>query len=252
VSGGQETGGVDMMLYAVAEYQHCDAPNAAIPDNSPSGLTKTLTFPESLVMSDVEVYVRVKHTFIGDLVVEVRSPEGTTVRLHNRTGGGADSLVGWYDTALTPSGPGVLADFIGEQASGEWQLLVVDAAAYDVGTLKSWCVYAKGGSPTGVDDGGEVESTPLSYELVGARPNPFNPVTSVVYGAPTSGAVRVAVYSVAGREVKVLVDGEVGPGYHEVVWDGRDGSGVPMASGVYFVRMDALGYRGSVKAVLLK
>jgi flagellar hook assembly protein FlgD len=41
-------------------------------------------------------------------------------------------------------------------------------------------------------------------------------------------------------------------GYHEVAWDGRDGSGVPMASGVYFVRMEAPGYSGSVKAVLLK
>jgi flagellar hook assembly protein FlgD len=60
------------------------------------------------------------------------------------------------------------------------------------------------------------------------------------------------VYSVAGREVKVLVDGEVGPGYHEVAWDGRDGNGVSVASGVYFVRMDAAGYRGSIKAVLLK
>ncbi len=77
-------------------------------------------------------------------------------------------------------------------------------------------------------------------------------MTSVVYGAPQAGVVRVAVYSVAGREVKVLVDGPVGAGYHEVVWDGRDGSGSPMASGVYFIRMDAPGYQGSVKAVLLK
>jgi len=250
VSGGLPTTGVDMMLYAVAEYQHCESPNVAIPDNSTVGVYDTLTFPESLVMGDVEVYVRIKHTFIGDLVMTLTSPEGTVVRLHNKGGGGADSLVGWYDSTLVVSGPGALADFIGEDASGEWQLWVSDQASYDVGTLKSWCVKASGGAPTGVDEG-EVE-TPSSYVLRGARPNPFNPVTSVVYGSPQAGAVRVAVYSVAGREVKVLVDGTVGAGYHEVVWDGRDGSGAPMASGVYFIRMDAPGYQGSVKAVLLK
>jgi subtilisin-like proprotein convertase family protein len=239
-----------MMLYGLSEYQHCQSPNLAIPDNNVAGVYDTMTFPESLVMGDVEVYVRIKHTFIGDLIMDLRSPDGTTVRLHNRTGGTADSLVGWYDSTLTPAG--ALSSFIGKQAAGEWRLWVSDVAAYDTGTLKSWCVKASGGAPTGVDDGDEVEGVPLSYELVGARPNPFNPVTSVMYGAPSSGAVRVAVYSVAGREVRVLVDGEVGPGYHEVVWDGRDGNGVSMASGVYFVRMDAAGYRGSIKAVLLK
>ena len=212
-------------------------------------------FPESLVIGDLdaglEVYVRIKHTFIGDLVMEIRSPEGTVVRLNNKTGGGADSLVGWYDSTLTVSGPGALADFVGEQASGEWRLWVSDQGGYDVGTLKSWCVRATGGASTGVEGGDEVE-VPAAYVLRGAHPNPFNPVTRVVYGSPQAGVVRVAVYSVAGREVRVLVDGEVGAGYHEVVWDGRDGSGVPMASGVYFVRMDAPGYRGSVKAVLLK
>jgi hypothetical protein len=201
-------------------------------------------------MGDVEVYVNITHTFIGDLIVEIRSPEGTTVRLHNKGGGSADNIIGWYDSALVVSSPGALSDFIGEDASGEWRIWVSDQGGYDVGTLNSWCVKASGGAPTGVDEG-DVE-TPASYVLRGARPNPFNPVTSVVYGAPQAGAVRVAVYSVAGREVKVLVDGTVGAGYHEVVWDGRDGSGSPMASGVYFIRMDAPGYQGSVKAVLLK
>ncbi len=254
VSGGLPTTGVDMMLYALAQYEHCESPNVAIPDNNPGGVYDTLTFTESLVVGDVaaglEVYVRIKHTFIGDLIVELRSPEGTTVRLQNRGGGGADSLVGWYPSTLTVSGPGALADFTGEQAAGEWRLWVCDTAGYDVGTLKSWCVRATGGAPTGVDEV-EVEA-PATYVLRGARPNPFNPVTSVVYGAPAAGVVRVAVYNVAGREVRVLVDGEVGPGYHEAVWDGRDGSGATLASGVYFVRMDAPGYRGSVKAVLLK
>jgi hypothetical protein len=170
--------------------------------------------------------------------------------LHNRGGGSADNIIGWYDSTLTVSGPGSLSDFTGQQSAGQWRMWVSDNASVDTGVLNTWCVRVVGGAPTGVDEG-ELDA-PVKYELVGAQPNPFNPVTSVVYGAPQAGAVRVSVYSAGGREVRVLVDGPVEAGYHEVVWDGRDGSGVPMASGVYFVRMDAPGYSGSVKAVLLK
>ncbi len=62
VSGGLPTTGVDMMLYAVTEYQHCESPNVAIPDNNVAGVYDTLTFPESLVIGDVEVYVNGSRT----------------------------------------------------------------------------------------------------------------------------------------------------------------------------------------------
>ncbi|MCK5595828.1 MAG: T9SS type A sorting domain-containing protein, partial [Candidatus Eisenbacteria sp.] len=83
-------------------------------------------------------------------------------------------------------------------------------------------------------------------------PNPFNPVTAVSYGSPTESRVRLAVYNVAGRLVRTLVDGEVDPGYHSVVWDGRDNSGVEVGSGVYFCRMEAEGFDDTTKMVLLK
>ncbi len=134
VSGGLPTTGVDMMLYAVAEYQHCESPNVAIPDNSTVGVTETLTFPESLVMGDVEVYVRIKHTFVGDLTMTLTSPEGTVVRLHNRTGGGADSLVGWYDSTLVGERTRyALGDFIGEDAVGR-----VAAVGERPGVVRPW------------------------------------------------------------------------------------------------------------------
>jgi subtilisin-like proprotein convertase family protein len=250
VSGGLPTGGVDFLLYPTQTAEQCISPALAIPDNNPTGVYSTLTFMQDVTISDVEIYLNLTHTYIGDLIVEIRSPEGTTVRLHNRGGGSADNIIGWYDSTLPVAGPGSLADFAGEHSAGEWRLWVSDNASIDVGTVNTWCVKVVGGAPTAVDEG-ETEA-PVRYELVGARPNPFNPMTSVVYGAPQAGAVRVSVYSAGGREVRVLVDGPVDAGYHEVVWDGRDGSGTPMASGVYFVRMDAPGYSGSVKAVLLK
>ena len=249
VSGGLPTTGVDMMLYPVSTVEHCRTPNLPIPDSNPSGVYDTITVPEDMDISDVQVYVNIPHTYIGDLIVEITSPEATTVRLHNRTGGSADNLVGWYDSELTVDGPGALADFAGESSLGGWTLHVSDNAGADVGTLVEWCVEITGGSPqTGVEDA----EVPVRHVLVGASPNPFNPVTKVAYGVPFDTEVRLVVYNVAGQVVRTLVDGAVEAGYHTAVWDGRDERGKSAASGVYFCRMEADGFDDSTKMVLLK
>jgi hypothetical protein len=84
-------------------------------------------------------------------------------------------------------------------------------------------------------------------------PNPFNPATRIRYslGSDTDRA-RLAVYDVAGRLVAVLSDGPAAAGEHEARWDGRDDSGRPVSSGVYFVRLSADGWSGSTKMTLLK
>jgi len=249
VSGGLPTGGVNMMLYPVTVYEHCSSPALAIPDNTPAGVYDTFTFAEDVAMSDVEIYMNLTHTYIGDLILEVTSPEGTTVRLHNRTGGTTEDIIGWYDSELTVDGPGALTDFMGESPVGDWTLWVSDNAGADLGTVNQWCVQATGGAATGVDD--EL-GVPATYVLRGISPNPFNPVTTVSYGSPTEGRVKLAVYNVAGRLVRTLVDGEVGPGYHSVVWDGRDEQGMEVGSGVYFCRMEAESFDAATKMVLLK
>jgi hypothetical protein len=65
-------------------------------------------------------------------------------------------------------------------------------------------------------------------------PNPFNPVTTIGYrvSGPGSMWVRLAVYDVSGREVRVLVSERKEPGRHEVRFDGAG-----LASGVYFYCM---------------
>ncbi len=125
-----------------------------------------------------------------------------------------------------------------------------DNAGADVGTVNEWCVKALGASPqTGIED--EL-GTPMTYVLRGVHPNPFNPTTTVSYGSPVDSAVSLAVYNVAGRLVRTLVDGPVDAGYHVAVWDGRDDRGVEVSSGVYFCRMEAERFQASTKMVLLK
>jgi hypothetical protein len=73
-------------------------------------------------------------------------------------------------------------------------------------------------------------------------PNPFNPCTTVFYSIPAErpeGVVRVEIFDLLGREIRVLADGFHRPGNYTVLWDGRDGNGKDAASGAYFCRVGA-------------
>lgn len=77
-------------------------------------------------------------------------------------------------------------------------------------------------------------------------------MTSLRFGLPAEQHVTLAVYNIAGRCVRTLVDGRLGPGWHDVVWDGRDDAHRQVASGVYFCRMESQGMSSARKIVLLK
>lgn len=101
---------------------------------------------------------------------------------------------------------------------------------------------------TDVPEGG----APGRVVLESARPNPFNPAAVVAYALPERAAVELAVFDISGRLVATLVDGDVGPGRHEVLWNGANDRGEHVASGVYFCRISALGEEHSRKMVLMK
>lgn len=118
-------------------YAATDVPQN-ITDNST--ITSTITVPDTYCIGDVDVDMDITHTYIGDLLINLQSPSGTIVRLHNRTGGTTDNLVTTYDDegADPPDGPGTLADFDGSGVNGVWTLTVADQANQDIGTLNSW------------------------------------------------------------------------------------------------------------------
>ena len=85
-----------------------------------------------------------------------------------------------------------------------------------------------------------------------ARPNPFNPVTTIAFALPEAGPARLAVYDVSGRLVAVLAEGVHEAGEHEAVWNGRDAAGRQLGSGVYFVRLEFAGSVSTRKMVMVK
>ncbi|MBI4557722.1 MAG: proprotein convertase P-domain-containing protein [Candidatus Hydrogenedentes bacterium] len=141
-----------------ATFAHLVPLRGPIPDNDSTGITGPFWFPQSLTVDDVNVSVDITHTAVGDLVVELISPTGTTVRLHNRTGGSSDDLVLVYDdTGAAPDGPGALAAFNGENAYGTWNLRVIDASAGETGTLNNWQPIITGTPIASIFESGTVD-----------------------------------------------------------------------------------------------
>ncbi|NOT32278.1 MAG: S8 family serine peptidase [Planctomycetes bacterium] len=112
------------------------APALAIPDNNATGVSNTISVPDSLTVTSISVSTVIPHTFKGDLVVTLTGPDNTSAILHNRTGGGTDNVTTTFSIATTSSQS--LTVFNGKNTAGAWTLKVQDLAAIDVGTLSSW------------------------------------------------------------------------------------------------------------------
>ncbi len=100
--------------------------------------------------------------------------------------------------------------------------------------------------------GDEVEPVPLVNALHQNHPNPFNPSTTIRFSLRERGRASLAIYDIAGRLVRVLADGVMDAGPHEIAWDGRDRAGGAVASGVYFYRFETGVYTETRKMVLLR
>jgi hypothetical protein len=91
------------------------------------------------------------------------------------------------------------------------------------------------GSAVGVDLA--TSTTPARLELAANRPNPFRGSTLIPFSVPSAGTVELAIYDLGGRLVRTLVNGPRPVGSQTVSWDGRNGQGDRVASGVYYVRL---------------
>jgi len=229
-------------------------PEASIPDNDPQGVRSVLPVSggSSTVSEGFNVDINITHTWIGDLIVKLRSPSGTEILLHNRSGGSADNIIGNYPNTLTPAQS--LSTFWGEPIDGSWWLTVSDHAGQDVGILHSWGINDFTGylcDPTVVGVGDQLPST--HFAVFQNQPNPFNPATVIRFEIPRDGEwVSLDIFDITGRKIRTLQQGPVAAGQHEVTWRGRDDSGQPVSSGIYFYRLQGTNFSETRKMVLLQ
>lgn len=111
-----------------------EAPGVVIPDNNPAGIERTLNANGAGNVDSVEVAVDITHTFIRDLQVSLVSPQGTSVPLHQRTGGDADNIIKTFSSVTTP----LMQTLRGQPVQGAWRLQIADLEAADIGKLNRW------------------------------------------------------------------------------------------------------------------
>jgi hypothetical protein len=97
-----------------------------------------------------------------------------------------------------------------------------------------------------------VESLPENFTLGNIYPNPFNPSTTIEFAIPDENMVMIDIYNIHGQHVLNLLDININPGYHSVVWSGLDNSSRIVPSGIYFVQIKFANELISQKVTFLK
>jgi hypothetical protein len=103
-----------------------------------------------------------------------------------------------------------------------------------------------------VQERSETTALPQQFALSQNYPNPFNPETAIKYQLPNRAQVELVVYDLHGRRVALLESGPKTAGPHLVRWDGRDGAGNRVSSGIYFYRLEAASPAGTVMVLTKK
>lgn len=164
------------------------------------------------------------------------------------TAGGvsANSVAKWNGTSWSPLGSGM--------NDGVWRLAVIGNDLYAGGIFTTagsvsanYIAKYSCGIPTSVGEDKTENTLPKSFKLEQNYPNPFNPMSTIRYDIPKTSFVKISVYDILGREIKVLVDEEKNPGSYEVIFDAKE-----LASGIYFYAIRSGEFTQIKKMILMK
>jgi len=208
------------------------------------------------------VYINIDsliHTAIGDLHVMLVHNGVTDTLLYQR-GGTFDNMIGtkFADScAVSICGSGIppytgyykpcwlLSQFNNISAAGPWILKIFDRRSPDTGVLKAWSLSVVYETPIGLSQ--VSTEIPERFSLSQNYPNPFNPVTKIRFSIPSAADVKLQIFDILGKEVKVLVNDAFTPGVHEADFDAST-----LPSGVYFYKLTSGSFSESKKMVLIK
>ena len=203
-----------------------------IPDNNPTGVDVPLTVPDTGVVADVNVRVRINHTYDADLVLALVHPDGTVVTLASKRGGaghnygsGATDCTGMFtvfdDSAAIAINSGsapftnsyrpaqLLSTLNGKPIAGTWKLHLTDTGGGDVGT--NYCFQLQIARQEYVCCGGNqpptltgIEATNLNY----VANQPATPITATLTttddGNLTNATVSITSGFASGEDVLAM------------------------------------------------
>ncbi len=106
------------------------------------------------------------------------------------------------------------------------------------------------GQSTGIDNKEEIFIS--EYKLDQNYPNPFNPTTTISFNINKASNVKLTVYNTMGKEVRSLVNTNKNVGKYNVVWNGKNNSGVNVPTGIYFYKLQSNNKTLVKKMMLMK
>ena len=218
----------------------------------------TITVSGSAALTTIEVFLSAQHTYVSDLSITLKSPNGQTRDLSSGNGASGDHILTFIDdgatsvtnTAYYPpwsylAGPEVtMGNFGSTNIQGNWILSIADGAAGDQGTLLGWGLRFND-AVTGTEP--ISSNIPDRFRLYQNYPNPFNPATTIKFDIPKNTFVNITLFDILGREVRKLVNENRTAGTYEVRFDATD-----LASGTYFYRIEAGSFTDVKKMILIK
>ncbi len=192
-----------------------------------------------------------------DSRIHKRTPAGDLTLLATLPGAGTGYLE-YLDGILYVAGLNTRVVYTVDAETGAWEIFAgTGASGSSDGPAETATFTAINGlaiSPDGqylyVGEGGRlrridlssaapvIDTVPVTPQLHGAVPNPFNPRTAVHFSLAKTGDVRLSVMDVRGRQVHVLHDGALSSGDHAINWNGLNAKGLPVSSGTYFSRLE--------------
>lgn len=180
-------------------------------------------------------------------------PEDSTLLWAATTDPDGDTVTHWWSLKTAPAGASPVFDKQGRArtmvrgltppGTFAFTLTVVDMSKH---TTKGVTVDVTVGVAEDVN-----RSLPGKFALFQNTPNPFSGGTIIGFSIPAKSRIEISVYNVQGQLIRTLVEGVRRGGIHTVSWDGRDGKGRKLASGVYFCRLEVLGDTWKIRKMLL-
>jgi subtilisin-like proprotein convertase family protein len=187
------------------QFTSTDVPKAVGPINVSEPVTSTLFVPDSITILDLDVALNISHTYVEDLIVDLTSPEGTTVNLFGGIGGGGENFTDTVldDDAATSINSGsppftgsykpneFLSAFNLEDGQGTWTLTVTDTyPAADSGMLNSWSITITPPAASFDPDNVYVQFNYNGVET-GTSLEPFNTLAEALAVVSSGGTIHI-------------------------------------------------------------
>jgi subtilisin-like proprotein convertase family protein len=150
----------NVALLESTDIEVCREPGTPI-NQAVSPVSDFILITNNVLIGDIDVLVDLRHPFIGDLTIDLSSPTGIGVRLHDLLGGAEPDINVVYSNGaavnappyncgcpMEASGPGAMQDFVNTGTQGPWLMTIEDVFPGNVATFDRWCLMIDAGCQT--------------------------------------------------------------------------------------------------------